>query len=503
MGAWLLCISVSLGFLSVMSISSWISLAWRVSSVMPASELTVRLDKLERTVADTHALLKLFLERDKESKARKGVAKRVLQRGNLKPSAGQVTLRVAMSTMRRGLDKEHVYDTLDSLMPYLGSHGRLHVSVTVVDVERGDGSFAEELRNKYKELTAAGLMEVEHMDDASRAQLYDGLQETCAMHRLYGDDLARTLWRSKRVLDFVVSVRLAAAGGADLVLVLEDDTPAVGDLAAGVVECIDRYANTSTACRWDFHWDHKTALAKTVGLDKPEAKRPAKIMYPQGNLQGLFAMALPSADWIQMCDYMRLHFDKAPADWLVGRWLFQQNWRIAFMPPVLSFYHAAGSNFASSSRLTLARQLGDDPIFKDRPLSWDKCPPTPVPGQPFKWEDPSLFHLRWVGGQDFFLEVPWTDLEGHDLGIPRDAALMDQDARLIVCEMTPECQAVNAAGWMKRELLPDALSPPAKTKRLFLRVPADASPAQLDHIKTFFLECVRRMPGGRLPKEKR
>ncbi len=29
---------------------------------------------------------------------------------------------------------------------------------------------------------------------------------------------------------------------------------------------------------------------------------------------------------------------------------------------------------------------------------------------------------------------------------------MDEDARLIICAMTPECVAVNRNGWMKSEL---------------------------------------------------
>lgn len=37
---------------------------------------------------------------------------------------------------------------------------------------------------------------------------------------------------------------------------------------------------------------------------------------------------------------------------------------------------------------------------------------------------------------------------------------MDEDARLIVCALTPECVAVNANGWMKRELAIEDVSPP-------------------------------------------
>jgi hypothetical protein len=105
-----------------------------------------------------------------------------------------------------------------------------------------------------------------------------------------------------------------------------------------------------------------------------------------------------------------------------------------------------------------------------------------------------------VGGESLFLELPWTDIEGHDVGVPRDAALMDQDARLIVCQMTPACKAMNVNGWMKRALPPEAVSQPEKTKKLLIRVPMDATAEELSAIRTFFLSCVARLPQGRLPK---
>jgi hypothetical protein len=47
------------------------------------------------------------------------------------------------------------------------------------------------------------------------------------------------------------------------------------------------------------------------------------------------------------------------------------------------------------------------------------------------------YRLRWVGGVDYFLEIPWADMNGNDVGISRDASLMDEDAKIIVCEKTP------------------------------------------------------------------
>jgi hypothetical protein len=97
---------------------------------------------------------------------------------------------------------------------------------------------------------------------------------------------------------------------------------------------------------------------------------------------------------------------------------------------------------------------------------------------------------------------------------------MDQDARLIICAMTPACVAVNKNGWMKSELAIEVslcavcevcgeqkvvrqdVSPPDKNKLTLVRVPSGASKERLDQIKEFFLACVRRLPGGRLPKIK-
>jgi hypothetical protein len=118
-----------------------------------------------------------------------------------------------------------------------------------------------------------------------------------------------------------------------------------------------------------------------------------------------------------------------------------------------------------------------------------------------QWEeDAASFRLRWVGGESLFLELPWTDIEGHDVGVPRDAALMDQDARLIVCQMTPACRAMNVNGWMKRALALDAVSQPEKSKKLLIRVPMAATADDLAPIRSFFLACVARLPQGRLPK---
>jgi hypothetical protein len=164
---------------------------------------------------------------------------------------------------------------------------------------------------------------------------------------------------------------------------------------------------------------------------------------------------LPTSDWLSMCNFMRASFDLAPADWLIGRWLFQNNWRIAFLPPALAVYHCAGSSFQDSSRIAVAKvkqrkgegscalilvivqSLASDPMFKGKvrhclffvllwfclfivccqPLSWHECDAARSAWHPFKWEDFKTFRLRWVSGADFFLELPHIDIDGHDIGI--------------------------------------------------------------------------------------
>lgn len=490
----------ALGLLCVLVLSMWASLSSRITAVpgrlMQDGKLSERLEELEKSLA----ALREVVGETREQQQRSALAHKALVRKR-EATPGQKRLRISLSTMRRGVAREHVYETLDSLLPWLGSDGALHVAVTVVDVERGDGSFAQEIAGKYAELVRSELLTVRHLDDAARGVLYEGLVRTCDMPRLYGDDLTRTIWRSKRVLDFVYAVRIASLTSPDYVLVLEDDTPVLGSLHAGALQCVQQFANSTTACRWDFHWEKKTGLTKVFPTEHEMAARPPKVMYPQGNLQGLFAMMMPTADWLVLCDYMRVHFAYAPADWLIGRWLFQQNWRIAFMAPVMAVYHCTGSNFGDSSRLAVARSLSSDPMFADKPLSWDKCMREAAASHPFKWEaEPSKFRLRWVGGSSLFLELPWTDIEGLDLGVPRDSALMDEDAKLIVCQMTEGCVAMNGNGWMKRSLSLAAVSPPEKAKKLLLKVPLDAQPAQVAAVREFFLACVARLPGGKLPK---
>jgi hypothetical protein len=82
---------------------------------------------------------------------------------------------VAFTTMRRGAAGGHVFETIDSILPFLGGAGTLHISLTVVDVERGAGEFAREIEAKYAELVKTGLLTVKYLDEEARASLYEGL----------------------------------------------------------------------------------------------------------------------------------------------------------------------------------------------------------------------------------------------------------------------------------------------------------------------------------------
>ena len=163
---------------------------------------------------------------------------------------GKVTkIVVVMSSMRRNIAEEHVHGTIESLAGALGADKVLDLRLMVVDVERGDGAFGRVIEERHKRLVEEGLLRVRHLSDEAREKLYAELKQTCSMARLYGDDLPRTIWRSKRVLDFVWSTRLAATE-ADYVLVLEDDTPAVGAVRKGLMDCVRRYGGEGESLVW-------------------------------------------------------------------------------------------------------------------------------------------------------------------------------------------------------------------------------------------------------------
>ena len=406
------------------------------------------------------------------------------------PNASRVS--VVMSTMRRGLAQEPIFKTVESLIPHLGLEGSIETTLVIVDVENGRGDFGKLLQQHYASLVSAGLIRIIHLDDESRELLYTNLVDTCSLHRLYNDELNRIIWRSKRVLDFIFSLRISAKE-SDYILVLEDDTPVLGDYPFSIQQCLDKYSDTQTACRWDFHWSLKKAQGKVHKPNAPQALVEAKLMYPQGNLQGVFALMLPTPTWLEMSNWMRTHFDKAPADWLIGRWLFLQNWRIAFMPPTMAIYHNSDASFKDSSRIAVRRKIKDDALFADKAFEWSACFATKQEhaSHPFKWD--RGISVRWVGGEDFWIEVSHFDIEGHDIGIAKEAALMDNDAKIIVCEKTPGCAAINKMGWMKGVLSEANLSKPNPKFTLYVRVAANANAEQENAIRTFYHTTRQKM----------
>lgn len=413
--------------------------------------------------------------------------------------ANVVKVTVAISTMRRDLSgkrPEYLWETLDSLVPFLGVEGHIEVGISLVDVEPGDGSWKRIIEERYGALISLGVLTVTHLTDVIREGIYANLTQTCKLHRLYGDEMQRVIWRSKRVLDFAYTITMATSD-SDYIFILEDDTPILGDLRAAVMQCHVYFgAGSSTACRWDFLWRKEEAQRKLVPVAAAGHLFP-KMTLPQGALPGLYALMLPAPDWLQLATFFRIHFDKAPADWLIGRWLFAENFRLAYMPAILNCYHGPGTAGKDSTLMSVQRQLASFSFFHSKPLSWENCTRTAEnTNHPFKWEliGPKYL-LRWVGGSSFFLEIPWIDIEGHDIGSARDFSI-DEDARMYVCEKTPTCRAVNRNGWMKKDLVFHDVSPPQRAKRLFVQIPASASDEFLGEIRSFYLKCWDKLPDG-------
>lgn len=406
---------------------------------------------------------------------------------------------ICISTVRRNTREEYLYSTLNSLIPYMGTETerRVNLRVLVVDVERGEGEYAEQIRERHSNLVGAGKLVVKHLDEKSRSLLYKDLVNTCSLPRFYGDDLDRVIWRSKRVLDFVYSMDLAINMNSDYIYVLEDDTPIMGNIEDAMEQCHDMYGKQErVACRWDFWWREMEARRRLA----TSASRPPRVMYPQGDLQGVFAMMMRTSAWSDICKWSRQHFAKAPADWLIGRYLFQENWRIAFMS-LMNVYHKPGPGVGGSSRMSISHSLKTDPLFKDQALSWNDCDENDLKMHPFK--DKDKYQLHWVGGsEDLFLKVPFMDIIGYDVGVPRDAGFMDQGGHVIVCERTPKCIAVNKNGWMKHSIEDrEALARPMRKQDLFVRVWKNGT--NMDKVKEFYEFCMTQIPPNLLRAPKR
>lgn len=395
------------------------------------------------------------------------------------PDIDPFSVTICISTVRRNRTREYIYDTVDSLIPFMKNDHSIIIKILLVDVEQGgDGEYASQMVSRYNKNVV-----VHHMDSQTRSRLYQNLTKTCQLAQLYGDDLTRVIWRSKRVLDWVYSMDMAMTMGTDYVMILEDDTPVVGNLLEALQEC-HKDRQPKVVCRWNFWWTYVEAQRRI------KIRQSYKTMYPQGNLQGVFALMMPLEEWKPICDWALQNFDKAPADWLIGRWLFRNDWRIALYSSTMAIYHKAARNMRDSSRVTISESLKKDPLFKDKGLSWSQCNITTSAHLP----------LHWFGGTgDLYVELPGIDVVGHDLGVPKDAALMDQAGHVIMCDKTPGCIAVNRNGWMKKHFDIESVSKrvSVKTQGIFVRLYRNGSNA--DGVKQFYDYCIKKIPKSKQP----
>lgn len=250
----------------------------------------------------------------------------------------------------------------------------------------------------------------------------------------------------------VSMLELAIKKGADYIFVLEDDTPVLGNLPQALLDCHDLYgAEKQMVCRWDFWYKEVEARRRLNSHTR------SRVMYPPGNLQGVFGLMMRTAVWTKVAKWAREHYDKAPADWLIGRYLFRENYRLAILPPTMNMYHKPGSNKRASSLASVKKEQ-----------TWDDCDQEKAADHPFKWE--KGYRLHWVGGPQYFLEIPFFDSNGEDVGVPRDAGAMDQAGHMIVCEKTKQCAAVNKNGWMKKAVSIEKVTTPSTRGGLYLLV---------------------------------
>lgn len=360
--------------------------------------------------------------------------------------SGSARIIVALSTMRRPppVAQQYLWRTVDSILPHLGVSEGLEVALLIVNVEESD-EFSKEIRERYKGHPIA----VQHKHSQP--------QNPCEFAHLYNDTFERVLWRTKRSMDMLTTLRLAAAQKGDFILVLEDDTAVLGEMRAAIQQCVELSA---VICRWDFYMKRPDA-ERRLGW-----KRLTRQVIPPVNLQGVFGLMMPTNDWNTFVEWATPHVDKAPADWLLGRWLFLNDWKMALMQPKMNLHHMATVSTRS----------------KRETRTWESECPQKVLGR---------YSLHWVGSENLYVEIPYVDMDGYDVGVDPQARLMDQGGHLIKCDQNPRCVAVNRNGWMKKELVASVLSPAAGKKALFIKTNATTDWAALD---AFYDACIKHTP---------
>lgn len=304
---------------------------------------------------------------------------------------------ICLNTMKRA---NYIHETLATF-----SYQR----VVVVETQQNH-TYVAQLRRTYPQHTVKPVDTLSTIDDP------------CQLSHLYGDDAQRVAWRSQRVLDMVKALRMCQ--GAHYLMMVEDDTPMLGDVQGSIERCQEILRNDQKViCRWPFYMKRADAQRR-VG----RFKAPERLTYVPANLQGVFGLMMPTTAWLELADWAELHYDKAPADWMIGRWLFRNNWRMVFLDHRAVLYHAPGLNKRQSTLQHVQKRV--------------QCG-----NEPQKW-----YRVHWVGGEKYFLEVPFFDIVGNDLGVAEHANQMDTAAHMIVCEKTPSCRAVNHNGWMKHTI---------------------------------------------------
>ena len=374
----------------------------------------------------------------------------MLEQQTTQPQLSSNAIRVvlALSTIRRGppLITEYLWSTVDSILPHLGASQGLEVALVIVDVEKS-GEFTQEIEQRYK----GHPIHVENVHTPSG--------NPCDLAHLYNDTLERTVWRTQRVIDLLSMLRVAAKQQGDYIFVLEDDTVVNGDLVGAMRECVDM-KQQHVMCRWDFWMKRRDAEIRL------RLQRPTRIIVPPGNLQGVFGLMMPTEAWMHFVEWAQGHTDKAPADWLIGRWLNRNGYEMAHMRPRMNLHHMA----------TISTRK------KREKRSWtSECPE----------KDLSRYSLHWAGGDNLFIEVPYMDIEGFDEGVHAKARFMDQAGHLMTCDDNPKCVAVNRNGWMKKQLETSVLTKPHGKKALYIKVNGTTDWAK---VSTFYDECMRRIP---------
>ena len=362
-----------------------------------------------------------------------------------------------MSTIRRSNGKQEYVEQVLNQLATVVNHAALEIHVIVVDTEPSDtGEWSTYLAQKHTHPQF-------HFMSGHGADMGD----PCLLHRFYGDSLDRTIWRSQRVLDMIETIGILSHFQLDYVFVTEDDVGFQGNLGNSLWKCIQMW-KPNTFCHWDFR------LRELDAVKMMKKTRRLEITYPQADLQGLFGVLLPTSEWLSFAQFAKKHFDKAPADWLLGRYLFRNQWKRIQMPWEVVLYHLPGKNSGKSSlRLYHSNQ------------SWEKCENKADHHHVFKWN----MEVRLVWAEGLFVEIPFFDSQTPSLGQVPEAAKLDMGAQLMKCYNTTHCPSMNRKGEIKE--LGQITARYQRKNALFIRIQNDTN---LSYILNTVRVCAAKAP---------